>query len=49
MIVEHVPHGKWPRPTPTNVERYAAWSSLYARVTNQVPTRNINYPIGGKK
>lgn len=49
MIVEHVPHGKWPRPVPTNTERFAAWASLYARVTNQGPVRNINFPMEKSK
>jgi len=24
-MIEHVPHGRWPSPVPTNTDRYRAW------------------------
>ena len=41
MIIEHVGRDRWPQPTPTAVERYAAWAYRYALITGQTPVRNL--------
>lgn len=44
-MIERVPYGGWPRPTPTNPERVEAWRRKYARIAAQSERARV-HPYG---